>query len=110
MGTESGKRVDICICMPDSLLPYSRNEHNIVNVHSESLQLCPPLCNPWTVAHQAPLSTDSPGKNTEVGCSTILKESSQPRIRTHVSCVSCITGGFYTPIKIKNNNNNNKPL
>jgi len=23
---------------------------------------------PWTVAHQAPLSMDSPGKNTGVGC------------------------------------------
>ena len=23
---------------------------------------------PWTVAHQAPLSIDSPGKNTGVGC------------------------------------------
>ena len=25
-------------------------------VHAQSLQLCPSLCNPWTVAHQAPLS------------------------------------------------------
>ena len=46
MGTESGKRVDVCICMPDSLLPYSSSEHNIVNVHAQSLQLCPTLFNP----------------------------------------------------------------
>ena len=28
---------------------------------------------PWTVAIQAPLSWDSPGKNTEVGCYTLLQ-------------------------------------
>ena len=27
---------------------------------------------PWTVAHQAPLSMDSPGKNIEVSCSLAL--------------------------------------
>ena len=29
---------------------------------------CPTLGTPWTVACQAPLSMDSPGKNTGVGC------------------------------------------
>ena len=29
---------------------------------------CPTLATPWTVAHQAPLSVDFPGKNTGVGC------------------------------------------
>ena len=28
---------------------------------------------PWTVAHQAPLSMDSPGKNTGVGCHALLQ-------------------------------------
>ena len=28
---------------------------------------------PWTVAHQAPLSRDFPGKNTGVGCHTLLQ-------------------------------------
>ena len=28
----------------------------------------------WTVAHQAPLSMDSPGKNTGVGCHAFLQE------------------------------------
>ena len=32
---------------------------------AKSLQSCPTLT-PWTVAHQAPLSWDSPGKNTGV--------------------------------------------
>ena len=30
-------------------------------------QLCPALCDPWTVAWQAPLSVGFPGKNTGVG-------------------------------------------
>ena len=29
--------------------------------------------NPWTVAHQAPLSWDSPGKNTGVGSHALLQ-------------------------------------
>ena len=28
----------------------------------------------WTVAHQAPLSMGSPGKNTGVGCHALLQE------------------------------------
>ena len=31
-------------------------------------QSCPTLCEPMTVAHQAPPSMDSPSKNTGVGC------------------------------------------
>ena len=31
------------------------------------------LVTPWTVAHQAPLSMDSPGKNTGVGCHALLQ-------------------------------------
>ena len=32
------------------------------------------LATPWTVAHQAPLSMDFTGKNTEVGCQFLLQE------------------------------------
>ena len=35
---------------------------------AKSLQSCPTLCDPMTVAHQAPCPWDSPGKNTGVGC------------------------------------------
>ena len=35
-----------------------------------SVQLC---TIPWTVAHQAPLPWDSPGKNTGVGCHFLLQ-------------------------------------
>ena len=53
----------------------------------------------WAVAHQAPLSTDSPGKNTGVGCHALLQGSSQSRNRTSVSCIA---GRFFTakpPVK-----------
>ena len=31
------------------------------------------LAPPWTVAHQTPLSTECPGKNTGVGCRLLLQ-------------------------------------
>ena len=34
---------------------------------------CPTPATPWTVACQAPLSMDSPGKNTGVGCHFLLQ-------------------------------------
>ena len=36
-------------------------------------KLCPTLETPWTVACQAPLSWDSPGKNTGMGCYFLLQ-------------------------------------
>ena len=43
---------------------------------------------PWTVACQAPLPWDFPGKNTRVDSSS--RGPSQPSNRTHISCISCI--------------------
>ena len=43
---------------------------------------------PWTVACQAPLPWDFPGKNTGMGCHFLLQGSSQPRDRTWVSCIA----------------------
>ena len=52
--------------------------------------LCDPLdCSP----PGSSVHGDSPGKNTGVGCLALLQESSQPKDRTHVSCV---TGGVFT--------------
>ena len=49
---------------------------------------------PRTVARQAPLSADSPGKNTGVGCHALLQgASSRPSDWTLISCVSC-TGSW----------------
>ena len=41
-------------------------------VLAKSLQLCLTLCNPRTVAHQAPLSMGFPSKNAGVGCHFFL--------------------------------------
>ena len=46
---------------------------------------------PWAVAHVCPWN--SPGKNIEVGCHSLLQGSSQPRDGT---LVSCNVGGFFT--------------
>ena len=50
---------------------------------------------PWTVAHQGPLSMNSPGKNTEVGWVAISfsRGSSQPRDWTWISHIA---GRFFT--------------
>ena len=49
-----------------------------------------------TIAHQASLSMNFLGKNTGVGCHFLLRRSSWPRDRTHISYVSCIAGRFLT--------------
>ena len=38
--------------------------------HFSRIQL---FVTPWTVAHQAPLSMGSPGRNTGVGCHVLLE-------------------------------------
>ena len=45
---------------------------------------------PGTVARQAPLSMDFPGKNTGMGSYFLLQGSSQPRDQICVSCISSI--------------------
>ena len=54
----------------------------------------PTLETPWTVACQAPLSVDSPGKNTGVE-NTILFSKGSSRLRDQTR-VSCIAGRFFT--------------
>ena len=56
-----------------------------VSSHFSHVQLFVTL---WTVACQVPLSMDSPGKNSGMGCYFLLpRGSSQPR---YCTCVSCI--------------------
>ena len=50
----------------------------------------------WTVPRQAPLSMDSPGKNTGVGCHALLQEIFLTQGSNRGSCISCIAGGFLT--------------
>ena len=59
----------ICSVVSDSLWPHGLLPTEL-------------LC-PW----------DSPDKNTGVGCHSLLQESSQPRDRTHISCIA---GEFFT--------------
>ena len=49
-------------------------QRNIIGLLLLSRFSCVRLCaTPWTAAHQAPLSRDSPGKNTGVGCHFLLQ-------------------------------------
>ena len=45
-----------------------------VHLETETVSLVQLFVTPWTVAHQAPLTWNSPGKNTEVGCRSLLQE------------------------------------
>ena len=56
-----------------SSLLHSQVLQNVKCVLLVSLS-CSTFVNPWTVARQAPLSWDSPGKNTGVGCHSVLQE------------------------------------
>ena len=52
---------------------------------------------PWTVARQAPLSMGIlQARILEWVAMPSSRQSSRPRDRTHVSCSSCIAGGFFT--------------
>ena len=57
---------------------------------------CPTLATPWTVACQAPLSMGFWTRILEWVAISSFKGSSQPQDGTHVSCISCIAGGFFT--------------
>ena len=61
------------------------------------LVLSPSNVSPWTVAHQAPLSMGFfSGRNTGVDCLSTSLGSPQPRDQTHISCISCTAGRFFT--------------
>ena len=49
---------------------FSRINHMLLLSHFSYVRLC---ATPQTAAHQAPLSLDSPGKNTGVGCHFLLQ-------------------------------------
>ena len=65
------------------------------------MQVCLVIATPWTVARQAPLSMGFSRQAylcccCHVHCHALLQGSSRPRDGTHISCVSCIAGGFFT--------------
>ena len=59
----------------------------IVTAIAKSLQLCPTL---WTVDCPVPLSWDSPGKNTGVGCHAHLQGIFLAQGSNLLSCIYCI--------------------
>ena len=50
----------------------------------------------WTVAHQAPLSWDFPGKNTRVGCHTFFQRIFPTQGLNCVSVSPALVSGFFT--------------
>ena len=83
----------------DNLGKWAKSQ--LQNVH-DCIQLCPTLCGPWTAAHQVPLSMEFNTRILEqlaISCSRVFFFFFfQLRDRTHISCVSCITGGFFTTV------------
>ena len=57
-------------------------------------QSCLTLAAPWTVAHQVPLSMGFSRQVLERVVISYFRGSSQPRARTHVSCVPCKGSSF----------------
>ena len=57
--------------------------------------MCLTLCDPWSVAHPALRSWNSPGKNTGVCCHALLQGIFLTRVNL-VSCVFCTAGEFFT--------------
>ena len=56
-----------------------------------------PFMTPWTVTHQSPLSMGFSRQEYWRGVAMPSSNgSSQPRDWTHVSCISCIAGQFFT--------------
>ena len=55
----------ICVCVCVCVYSFYMHACSVTSVVSDSATL-------WTIAHQAPLSWDSPGKNTRVGCHSLL--------------------------------------
>ena len=52
---------------------------------------------PWTVTHHSPLSMAIlQARILEEVAIRSFRVSSQPRDQTHVFCISCIAGGFFT--------------
>ena len=66
-------------------------------MHAKSLQSCPALCDPWAIAHQAPLSMEFSKQEYWSGLLYPPQvDLSDPGDQTRVFCSSCIAGRFLT--------------
>ena len=77
----SGFTISMCVCV----LSHSVN---------------PILCSPRDVVCQAPMSMDSPGKNTRVGCHSLLQGIFLNRDWIHISYLSCIDSQVLCPLAL----------
>ena len=71
--------------------------HTNMCVHAQSFQLCLTLCIPTDCS--PPGSSDSgisQARMLEWVAISFSRRTSPPRDRTHLSCLSCTTGGFFT--------------
>ena len=67
-------------------------------------QLCPTLCDPVNCSPRgSPVHGASQARILEWAAISFSKVSSWPGDRTHLSCVSCITGRFFTHSAIREN-------
>ena len=67
-GSKSGKEYIKAVYCHPAYLTYMQSESE-----SEVSQSYLTLCDPWTAAHQAPLSMGFLGKNTGAGCNFFLQ-------------------------------------
>ena len=85
------------ILLPHNLPVGSPTEIWVVHVPAQSLQSSPTLCNPMNCS---PPGSSVPGilqaRILEWVAMPSSRGSSQPRDWTHISCVFCIAGGFFT--------------
>ena len=90
IGERTWKGIDMCTCITESLCHTPESTTiSLINhlcVHAQLLSHVWLFATPWTVAHQAPLSTRSPRQNTGVGYHFLLQGIFPTRDRTHVSC------------------------
>ena len=66
-------------------------------MHAKSPQSCPTLCDPMYCSPPSfSVHGDSPDKNLEWVATSSSRGSSWPKDWTHMSCVSCTAGRFFT--------------
>ena len=113
-------RMDTCVPVAESL---HHSLETVVTLFVDCLLLCSLVRSQWYPTLWSPMDYSLPGSSVHeifparllewvaISCS---RESSQPRDRTQVSCISCIAGEFFTAeplgllilteLKIKQNN------
>ena len=80
------KKIYIYVYVYFLVYVYARSAASVVSDSATQGAVAARLLCPW----------DSPDKNTEWAAMPSSRGSSRPRDGTHISCVPCIAGGFFT--------------